>query len=235
MGNKIIVSIHQPNFIPWIGYFYKIVRSDIFVLLDNVQYTKNGFINRNRIKVGKGTMWLTIPVKTKGRFGQLIKEVEINNAVDWRNNHLKTLEMNYKKAKFFKPIFNGLKNIYYTADISNLCEFNIKIFEWLLSQLKLDKKVIRASELDVKGKSTQLLIDIVKKVSGNVYLSGFGGGNYQEENLFKNNGIELIYYDFKHPVYYQLWSNFIYNLSIIDLLFNYGPDSLDIILYGRRN
>lgn len=225
-----IVAIHQPNFLPWLGYFYKIAQCDVFVLLDNVQYTKNSFINRNKIKTSQGVMWLTVPVKTKGLFGQLIKDVEINNMVDWRKKHLGTLEANYRKARFFEPIFQGLKTIYFTDDWSKLCELNIRLLEWVLSLLELEKKLVRASNLNVEGESTQLLINIVKKVGGNIYLSGFGGSKYQEEELFKREGIKLQYYEFSHPIYPQLWSDFVPNLSIIDLLFNCEPESLDIIL-----
>jgi len=205
------------------------------VLLDNVQYTKNSFINRNRIKTPQGAKWLTVPVKIKGRFGQLIKDVEINSTIDWRRKHLATLEANYKKARFFELVFEGLKSIYYEHDWSNLSSFNIRLLEWVLSILKLEKRVVRASDLDVKGESTRLLIGIVKAVGGNVYLSGFGGAKYQEEELFKGDGIELQYYEFSHPVYPQLWSDFVPNLSIIDLLFNCGPESLDIILRGEED
>jgi len=104
----------------------------------------------------------------------------------------------------------------------------------VLSILKLEKKVVQASELNVKGKSMRLIIDIVKAVGGKVYLSGFGGAKYQDEKLFKEEGIELRYYEFSHPVYPQLWSDFIPNLSIIDLLFNCGPESLNIILRGKE-
>jgi len=125
-----IISIHQPNFLPWIGYFYKLVRSDIFVFLDNVQYTKNSFINRNRIKTPQGALWLTVPVTFK--FGQLINEVRINNQTDWRKKHLKTLEMNYRKAKFFEEVFNRIKQIYYSKDWQNLCEFNVSLMKILI-------------------------------------------------------------------------------------------------------
>lgn len=225
-----IVAIHQPNFLPWLGYFYKIAKCDTFVLLDNVQYTKNSFINRNKIKTPEGELWLTVPVKVKGRFGQLIKDVEIDNIVDWRKKHLRTLEMNYKRAKFFEQVFSRLKAVYYVNDWDNLCELNIRLLEEVLSILKLEKKLVRASELNVEGESTRLLINIVKAVGGNVYLSGFGGAKYQEEELFKQAGIALEYYDFKHPVYPQLWSDFVPNLSVIDLLFNCGSESLNIIL-----
>lgn len=235
MGDKIIVGIHQPNFLPWLGYFYKMAKCDIFVLLDNVQYTKNSFINRNRIKTPQGELWLTVPVRVKGRFGQLIKDVEIDNTANWRKKHLGTLEANYKKAKFFEQIFSSLKAAYYADNYGNLCEFNIRLLKLILSILKLEKRLVRASELDVGGESTQLLISIVKEVGGNVYLSGFGGAKYQEEELFKKAGITLAFYDFKHPVYPQLWSDFIPNLSVIDLLFNAGPESLNIILHNKCN
>jgi len=235
VGNKVIVGIHQPNFLPWLGYFYKLAKCDTFVLLDNVQYTKNSFINRNRIKTPQGVKWLTVPVKIKGRFGQLIKDVEINSTIDWRKKHLGTLEANYKKARFFEPVFQGLKAVYCANDWDALCEVNIQLLKWSLSVLKLDRELVRASELNVWGESTRLLIDIVKEIGGDVYLSGFGGAKYQEEELFKKAGITLAYYEFKHPVYPQLWSDFVPNLSIIDLLFNCGPESLDIILRGKEN
>jgi hypothetical protein len=165
-----IVAIHQPNFLPWLGYFYKIAKCDVFVLLDNVQYVKNSFINRNKIKTPQGAQWLTVPVKTKGRFGQLIKDVEINNTVDWRKRHLRTLEMNYKRAKYFEPVFRGVEAIYFARDWQNLCELNIEILKWVVSILGIEKKLMRASELNVKGEGTQLLINIVKEVGGNTYL-----------------------------------------------------------------
>ncbi len=229
------VAIHQPNFLPWLGYFYKMAQCDVFVLLDNVQYTKNSFINRNRIKTPQEAMWLTVPVKIKGRFGQLIKDVEITNKVDWRKKHLGTLETNYRKAEFFEPVFQSLKAIYFMGDWNNLCELNIRLLEWTLSLLKLEKKLVRASDLNVEGESTQLLINIVKKLGGNIYLSGFGGAKYQEEELFKKAGVTLTYYAFEHPVYPQLWAGFVPNLSIIDLLFNCGPESLNVILHNKED
>ncbi|WP_323720622.1 WbqC family protein [Acetomicrobium sp.] len=228
-----IVGIHQPNFLPWLGYFYKIAQCDVFVLLDNVQYTKNSFINRNRIKTPRGADWLTVPVIIKGRFGQLIRDVEVNGTVDWRKKHLRTLEINYRKAKYFEPIFEGLMAIYLANDWENLCELNIRLLNWTLSILGLKKQLVLASSLHVDGESTQLLIDIIKKLGGHEYISGFGGAHYQEEELFEKAGIMLTYYDFKHPVYPQLWTGFIHNLSIIDLLFNCGSESLGVLLENK--
>lgn len=229
-GTKMIIGIHQPNFLPWLGYLYKIWKSDIFVFLDNVQYTKNSFINRNKIKTSLGSMWLTIPVSFK--FGDLIKEVRISDKVDWRKKHLKTLEMNYKKARYFSEVFKLIKSVYYLKKWNYLIDLNIEIIKNISTFMNLDTKYIKASALNLEGESTELLVSIIKKLKGNIYLSGFGGKKYQEEELFKKNGIILVYYDFIHPFYEQLWGNFIPNLSIIDLVFNYGSKSIDIFSQG---
>lgn len=229
MGDK-IVGIHQPNFLPWLGYFYKIANCDVFVLLDNVQYTKNSFINRNRIKTANGPLWLTVPVKVRGRFGQSIKDVEINNKIDWKKKHLRTLKMNYKKAEFFEEIYKSIKEIYLDKEWVSLCEFNVELLTLVIKMLGIRKKIIKSSELNVKGEGAQLLINIVKKIGGDVYLSGFGGAKYQEENLFEETGVKLRYYHFEYPIYPQLWNNFIPNLSIIDLLFNRDKESIKLKL-----
>ena len=225
--NDKIVGIHQPNFLPWIGYFYKIAKSDVFVLLDNVQYAKNSFINRNKIKTSQGAAWLTVPVSFK--FGQLINKVKINNETNWREKHLKTLEMNYKKAKFFEVVFNKIEQIYYSRDWGNLRNFNIELIKFAILYLRLNRKLVKASDLGVQGKGTELLIQITKKVNGDTYLSGFGGAKYQDEQLFVQEGIELKYYNFHHPKYDQCWKDFIPNLSIIDLFFNVGPESIKLL------
>lgn len=221
------VAIHQPNFIPWLGYFYKIVRCDIFVLLDNVQYTKNSYINRNRIKTPQGAIWLTVPVRYQ--FGDSINQVQINNSTDWRRTHLKTLELNYRKTAFFQDVFPDVQRLYLQKDWQNLCEFNIALIEYVLSYLGLEKKLIRSSDLKTEGKSTERLVDIVRKLGGDSYLCGFGAVNYQEETIFHDAGIELIHSEFVHPKYPQVWKEFIPNLSIIDLLFNSGRKSFGIL------
>ena len=222
------VAIHQPNFFSWLGYFYKIGRCDTFVLLDNVQYTKNGYINRNKVKTPQGAIWVTVPVSFQ--FGELINQAHINNSTDWRKTHLKTLELNYRKTAFFQEIFPDLQRLYLQKDWQNLCEFNIALIKYVISYLGLERKMITASDLKAEGKSTELLVDIVKKLGGDSYLSGFGAVNYQEETIFHDAGIELRYSDFVHPKYPQAWNDFIPNLSIIDLLFNSGRGSFQILM-----
>jgi len=225
--NHKIIAIHQPNFLPWIGFFYKILKSDVFVFLDNVQFSKNSYQNRVKIKSSQGAIWLTVPVLHK--FGQLTKEVKINNREQWREKHLKTLELNYKKASFFKPVFELLQEIYFKEEWELLVNFNIESIFSISKFLGIETEMIRASSLNVSGKSTDLLINIAEELNASIYLSGKGGANYQDEEKFRANGIELKYSDFTHPVYPQLWGEFIEGLSIIDLLFNCGEKSLEYI------
>jgi len=224
-----IVAIHQPNYLPWAGYFYKIMSSDTFVFLDNVQYEKNSFINRNRIKTPQGASWLTVDVITKKRFGQPINDVEINNRVSWNRKHWKTISQNYSKASFFDSYKEIFENTY-QRKWEKLVDLNKYLIISICDVMGIeDTNFINASELDVYGKGTELLINICKILRADVYLSGFGGAKYMEEDAFRSKGINLKYYDFKHPEYNQQFGEFIPNLSVADLLFNEGQRTLQII------
>lgn len=225
-----IVSIHQPSFLPWLGYFEKVIRSNCFVILDTVQFEKNSFDNRNKIKTKKGNLWLTIPVKTKGRFDSMTwQELEIQNAENWRKKHLKTIEMNYSKSPFFKKYKNRLFEII-DSQHNRLLDINIELLNFLFDSLEVQTKIIRASDLKIKSKKSDLVLDIVKKLDGNKYYSGALGKNYLELEKFSSNGIEVIFQDYKHPTYNQINGDFISHLSIIDLLFNEGKKSHSIIV-----
>jgi len=230
MDNKIKIAIHQPNYLPWLGFFYKMARADIFVLLDNVQYEKNGPTNRVKIKTPQGGTWLSLPVKRK--FPQLIKETELINFSEEKERHIKTIELNYKKAKYFDFLFPELKEIF-KKNWQYLSQLNIELIELLKEKLGIKTKLEIASNYDISGKGDELLLNICKKFNADVYLSGRGGKKYQDEEKFKEAGIKLEYTDFIHPVYPQLWGDFIFNLSIIDLIFNCGPQSSKI-LFGKN-
>lgn len=224
-----IVAIHQPNYLPWLGYFYKVANCDTFVLLDNVQYVKNGFMNRNMIKTPQGAIWLTVGVLTKDRFGQLIKEVEINNAMLFASSHEKSIYRNYSKAPYFKKYKTLFEDIYHRK-WERLVDLNEALIKALCQILCITGvKFVRASELNTTGHSTELLIEICKAVSADTYLAGPSGKKYMDEGLFEREGIGLRYSDFEHPTYRQLWGDFIPNMSIIDLIFNEGERSLDIL------
>lgn len=229
--NSKIVAIHQPNFLPWLGYFYKIYLSDYFVLLDDVQYSKNNFINRNKIKTPNGEQWVTIPVMHSGNFGQLIKDVKIDNPTKNLNKIIKTIEMNYAKSKYYNIYKNEFIQIF-EGSRDSLYELNKKLIYWCLQQLEIKTKVITSSSINnVQGESTERLVSICRELNATTYLSGFGGSKYQDITVFRENNINIQVYNFHHPQYTQLWNAFIPNLSIIDLLFNCGPSSKTILIF----
>ncbi len=229
------IAIHQPNFLPWLGYFYKIANADLFVLLDDVQYTKNSFINRNKIKTPNGSMWLTIPVITSDKFGQKINEVEIKEPIKTANKILNTLKANYSRAEHFKvffPEFESIINRYYNS----LSILNTELILWVCRVLEINTKIISSSKLNVSSnEGTFRLVEICKSIGADTYLSGFGGNKYQDENIFLQNNISLKISEFKHPAYTQLWGNFEFNLSVVDLIFNCGPESRNILLNNKTN
>lgn len=229
-----IAAIHQPNFLPWLGYFYKIANSDIFIILDDAQYTKNSFINRNKIKTPQGTQYITLPVSHTGKFGQLILECSIDDKEKNAKKITRTIELNYRKAKYFSDYFDEFQKIL-NSNTSNLAEINVLLIEWILEALNIQSEIRRSSELkNVTGKSTERLVSICQSVGADEYLSGFGGVKYQEEAVFKESAIKLKMTDFHHPQYPQCWGDFIPNLSIIDLLFNCGPESKRILWVDNK-
>lgn len=229
-----IVSIHQPNYLPWLGYFYKIANSDIFVIQDNLLYIKKSFINRNTIKTPRGAQWLTLNVLSKGRSGQLINEVEIDNSIQWGRIHLKTLEANYGKAPYFQEYRDQFESIY-QEKWESLADLNETLVRQICEMLSIKNvKIVRTSELGVCGKSTSLLINICKAVGADTYLSGFGGKKYMDEGLFENEGIKLKYSEFQHPVYNQLFGDFVPNLSVIDFIFNEGGSNFSNLIDNKK-
>ena len=223
-----VIAIHQPQYLPWLGYFDKIYRADIFVLLDNVQFKKNEWQNRNKIKTAQGWQWLTVPVKYK--FPQLINEVEINNTVRWQHKHKQAILTNYRKAPyyhylddFFELIFSHQWKI-----ISNL---NITIVKCLVKILGIETPIYVASKLkDLPKNADERLIAIIKHFGGDTYLAGSGGKNYMDLNKYKRNNIMVMFQDYKHPIYKQLFEGFKPYMSVIDLILNHGKKSLSIIL-----
>lgn len=227
-----IVAIHQPNYMPWLGFFHKLCSCDIFVLLDSVQFTKRGFQNRTKIKSPQGAAWLTVPVKTKGLYFQKTNDVRIDNTQDWAKKHWEAMESFYKKSSFFSLYAKCIKEVYSREWESLVC-LNETLIRFIATTLKQPDKFLKASQLKVGGKSTELLLNICKEVGGNIYLSGISGRNYLKEELFMEAGIQIIYQDFTHPVYKQQFGEFISGLAVIDLLFNHGDKTLDI-LFGKN-
>jgi hypothetical protein len=223
-AERTIAAIHQPNYIPWLGYFFKISRVHRFVFLDTVLYSHGSFTNRNAIKTPNGSGWLTIPVLKSGRSGQLISEVETNTVCHWEGRHLATLRSNYGRAPFFKEILAILEPHYHVGTNSrrSLAEFNIDVIRAICDYLCIRTHCIRSSQLRVSGSKTDLLLDICRTIGATTYLAGTGGKAYQEEVKFKDAGITPAYSSFSQQSYPQLFGEFVGNLSIVDVLMNCG-------------
>lgn len=226
------VAIMQPTYLPWTGYFDLMERSNIFVFLDDVQFEKQSWQQRNQIKTTTGAQWLTVPVLQK--LPQKISEVIINNTVPWRKKHWNTIKQNYSKSSHWQNYFAFFEELY-EKDWELLAELNIYVVLWLKKQLGITTKTVKASKLNAQGARVELLIDICKKLGADEYLSPIGSKAYIEENnIFPHNNIKLEYQNYEHPIYRQLYGDFIPYLSAVDLLFNKGGHSLEIIRSGRR-
>ncbi|HIE29513.1 TPA: hypothetical protein EYP66_19765 [Candidatus Poribacteria bacterium] len=223
-----ILSVHQPQYLPWLGYFHKIDQSDLFVFLDNVQYKKREFQNRNKIKTADGWMWLTVPVLTKGHFQQCINQTLIDNSHPWQTKHFKSIQKCYSKAPFFFDYYDAFEKVY-AQKWERLDLLNMHIVKFLMDFLEIKTPCFLESELDVNARGTERIIEICKRLKATVYLSGAGGKAYMNEERFEEEGIKLRYQNFTHPVYSQLYGDFQPYMSVIDLLFNHGNESMEII------
>lgn len=223
-----IAAIHQPNYLPWLGYFYKILRSDVFIILDDAQYTKNSYINRTRIKTPSGPQWLTVPVLSKGRYGQAIHEVEIDSKTRWWIKQMKTIEFTYSRSPNFSRFWPSLHDIFSTS-WGQLAALNIFLIKKIVALLGIPTRIVIASELRSESTKTDRLVELCRMVGADIYLSGSGGHKYQDEDAFRVAGIELRYSDFLHPRYPQLWGEFVEGLSILDLLLSCGEQSREIL------
>jgi len=222
------VSILQPGYIPWLGFFEQMDYADIFVVYDDVQYDKNGWRNRNRIKTPQGIQWLTIPVLTSSRMGQLVNEVEVDNRTNWRSKHIKAIELNYKKAPFFNDYFPFFEDVF-SREWTKLIHCDMFIIYKIREILGINKPLFYSSELLSKGKNTDRLISMCKELNADEFYEGSSGRNYIDDKIFEDNGIKITYQDYQHPVYPQLYGDFIPYLSVIDLIFNCGKESLKTI------
>lgn len=227
-----IVTIHQPEHMPWLGFFDKMRRAELFVFLDNVQYRHKYFQNRNRIRSSNGETWLNVPVLTKGKREQLINEVEIDTReVRWRQKCWASISLNYQKAPYFEGYRDFFQDLY-EKEWHLLSDLNEFIISYIIRELGLTVKLVKASELQVSGIGERLILDICKEVGAKTYISGvsgIGGRGREFESEFSKEGIEVIYQEFYHPIYKQVYEPFIPCLSIIDLLFNCGENSLDVL------
>jgi len=219
------LAAHQPQFCPWLGYFDKMRRADVFVLLDDVQFKKNEWQNRNRIKTANGPAWFTVPVLHD--FGQEIRRVRIDNASDWQKKSQATLTQNYARAKalseaavFFDELFRRRWEL--------LVDINLHTTRWLAKNLKVETETKLSSELKIPGQSTEKLVNLCRALGADTYLAGAGGRDYMDMSLFEQAHVQVQFQDYVHPVYAQLHGQFASHLSALDLVLNAGEESARI-------
>ncbi len=218
-----IAAIHQPGYLPWAGYFAKMSQADVFCHLDTVQFTKNGWQNRNRIKTARGAQWLTVPVRR--RHPQAIREVVIDGKTDWGRRHLQALRTNYGRAPFFATVFPALEEVLSRA-WERLLDLNLALIEALRGLLGLaGRPAVLASTLCAREDPTGRLIDLCRALGADAYLAGEGALEYVDFVRFRDAGIRVLLQRFRHPVYPQSFGAFVPRLSVIDLLFACGPES----------
>lgn len=218
-----IVSIHQPNYLPYLGFFDKMKRCDVFVIYDDAQFNKHDFQHRNKIRMHNGWKWLTVPVAKEEI---QIKEIKIindtqKNKPHWSDVHFREIRANYAKTDYFSIYENEIKKIY-ERKYEKLIDLNINLIKFLMNAFNIDVKIVYSSNFGIKTRSSQKNLDIVHVLGGDVYLSGPAGRDYLDVSLFEDSGIDVEFQDFKHPVYKQRYDGFIPNVSAIDALFNVG-------------
>jgi hypothetical protein len=224
-----IIFVHQPEYMPWLGFFDKLARCDTFVIYDDAQYQHGGFHNRNRIRTFNGWEWLTVPI-THGH-PQTIKGVKISGD-QWKNKHLNAIVRHYKKASYFEDYFPLIKEaIDYNHE--SLMSLNLHLIKTFADILSLKAKMVLSSEFPYYGKEkNEKLVSMCKFMGAQSYLSGSGGKTYINQDLFAEAKVDVKWHSYSHPIYKQSYPGFEPNMSIIDLLFNNGPEAKEIMLKG---
>jgi hypothetical protein len=224
-----ILTAHQPVYLPWLGLFNKIANAELFCYFDIVQYQRKDFNNRNKIKTSNGELWLSVPVESKDHLSKNVSKILIIQD-NWVKKHIKSIELNYKKTPFFVDYFPELESILINHSKESLGPLNLKLLEYFLKCLEIDIPIVKASDYSFEGIGSDLVLDMCIKLGADRYIFGEQGKNYADIQAFKEKGIELEFQNYIHPSYRQVGRDFIPYMSIIDLLFNEGSNSFDIIM-----
>ena len=231
-----IVTIHQPEHLPWLGYFNKMAKAELYVILDNVQYEKNYFQNRNKIIGPNGIQWLGIPVKNGGHTRGTIATTQIASDGKWKKKYLNTIKMSYGRHPYFAQVM-PIVELIINQKTDSLCDVNIALIKKIASGLNIFPKFIKASELNVVGAKSDLILNICKATKATTYIAGPSGRDYLNIQSFEENNIKVVYNDYIHPFYEQKrQKEFIPYMSSIDLIMNYGfQESKKIIMQGNED
>ena len=224
-----ILTAHQPVYLPWIGLFHKIAMADTFVFFDEVQYQPTDCNNRNKIKAGAEAVWLTVPVLRKGHREKPFREIEINNDVPWQRKHWRALCLHYRRAPHFDKYAPFFEDVY-ARRWQRLADLNEHMLRWFLEALGIRVEFLKASDLHFEGTKSDLVLDMCRRLGADVYIFGALGRDYAEVERFEAAGVKVIFQDYRHPEYPQQYGEFISHLSIVDQLLNCGPKSLEVLM-----
>jgi hypothetical protein len=228
-SGKRTLAVLQPGYLPWLGFFDQFQRSDCFIFYDDVQYDKNGWRNRNRIKSTSGEPhWLTVPVRVRS-LSQLLTETEIDNRQPWARKHLGTIRQFYGSAPYLNRYLPELEHLLLGNKWERLCDLDLAVIKLMCEWLGLKGQTMRSSELSIDGNRSERLINFCLHVGANHYLSGNAAREYLDVELFATRGIEVEWQNYKHPTYRQQNGSFVPFLSALDLIFNCGETSAKII------
>lgn len=225
-----ILSAHQPAYLPWLGLFHKIAMADQFVIYDHVPRSNRDFTARNRVKTANGVVDLIVPLK--GHADTPLFEVEIDNSQPWRRKHWRTIELAYRKAPYWNEYVDYLWCLY-QSEYATITHLNATMFEWFYRWLGIPHPIQYSSTLGIVGTKSEGVLDMCRKLGATGYIFGAKGRDYADIEAFKAAGVTPYFQDYHHPAYPQLHGPFVPNLSIIDLLFNCGPKSLEMLMNGN--
>jgi len=232
-----IISGHQPVYLPWLGLFHKLSLCDVFVYMDAVQYLSNDWNNRNKVRTPQGWSWLTVPIDKVKTAGKMLDEIAIkcepNKRDFWQTTHWHAIEKNYKKSPYFDVYAEELSRTYFDIHWTRLVDLCWTQFQLFSKWLHLDRKVVRMSEFPFSGIKDRLILDQCLKLDGDSVVFGINGRNYVDLSLFRQNGVNVYFQEYRHPIYQQRFAGFEPYMCILDLLFNHGPDSCAILCSGN--
>lgn len=227
-----ILTAHQPVYLPWLGLLHKIHLADLYCVFDIAQYQTKDYNNRNKIKTHSGEIWLSVPVQSKNHFSKRICDIRIINN-GWNKKHFTSIALAYGKAEYYKDYIGALESILLGKTYEFLTELNFELLKFLLDSFGISVPVVRASDYDFTGYKSDLVLDMCAKLEAKKYIFGAQGNNYADVESFRDKGVEVYFQDYAHPVYRQLHGEFTPFMSAIDLLFNEGPKSKNVMMSGN--
>ena len=227
-----ILTAHQPVYLPWLGLFHKIALAEKFCIFDIAQYQNKDFNNRNKIKTNAGPIWLSVPVESKSHFGKKLSDIRIVHD-GWNKKHFKSIDFAYKKAPFYTTYIGLLEEILLKTHFDFLADLNFATLMFGLNALGIDRPICKASDYDFQGQKSDLVLDMCLKLGASQYICGAMGRGYADVPSFRKQEITPFFQEYTHPVYQQIYGNFEPFMSVIDLLFNCGPCSLEVLMAGN--